>query len=306
MKKIAILGATGYIGKSLAYELSLKNKFEVFLFSRSVKKLEKFLSCSIKKNRFKAFHLKNFNNYRYDVVINCIGIGNSSVLKKTGTDILKITEKFDDLILDYLENSPKTLYINLSSGAVYGDSFDKPIDKNSTLNANKSKSMSPYSMAKVKAEEKHRFSSYLNIVDLRIFSFFSQFIDLKSGFFMADVVKCIKNKETLKTSVDEMVRDYVTTKDLLELIKACMKKPSINDFFDVYSANPISKIDILKYFEKNYGLKYQFTNSSKVSSPTGTKNQYYSKNKKAGNLGYIPKFSSLRGIEREIRKIILK
>jgi hypothetical protein len=37
-----------------------------------------------------------------------------------GSDIFKITEKYDDMVLEYLKLHKETKYFFLSSGAVYG------------------------------------------------------------------------------------------------------------------------------------------------------------------------------------------
>lgn len=308
MKKIAIMGATGYIGKSLIFELSVKKEFEVFLFARSIKKLDTFLKIIKKKDNFKIKHFEKFNNYKYNCIINCIGIGNPKDVKGAGFKLFEITEKFDNLIIDYIKKYPNTIYINLSSGAVYGKNIKEPVNKKtySSININNLDSGDNYSIAKINSEAKHRSLKSLNIVDLRIFSFFSRFIKLDAGYLISDIVSSIKNKKTLITNSENIIRDYIHPENLLNLIKLIIRKNKINDFFDVYSLKPISKFEMLEYFKKNYGLKYQFANNLKISSPTSSKSKYYSNNKKAKNLGYKPNFSSLNGIEYEIKNIVKK
>ena len=83
-----------------------------------------------------------------------------------------------------------------------------------------------------------------------------------------------------------------------------IKEKNINDVFDVYSAKPISKFEMLSYFKRKYGLKYKIKKDPKLNSPTGSKNCYYSENKKAEKIGYKPKFSSLKGMDSEISNIL--
>jgi len=306
MKKIAILGATGYIGKSLVFNLLSEKGVEFFLFARSKNKLNKFLKNIKGERKFKSNHFKKFNNYKYDTIINCVGIGNPSEMKKSGVKIFEITEEFDNLILKYLLLNPKTLYINLSSGAAYGKKIEKPIENNSysTLNINNLDQGDAYSIVKINSEAKHRTLKNLNIVDLRIFSFFSRFLELGPGYLISDIINSIKNKTILITKPENIIRDYINPRDLLDLIKLIIKKRKINDVFDVYSAEPVSKFDLLKYFKKRYDLKYKIKKDPKLDSPTGIKNAYYSKNKKANKLGYKPKFSSLMGIDYEINNLL--
>lgn len=307
MKKIAILGATGYIGKSLTYCLSLKKEFEVFLFARSEKKLNVFLDSIDKRRNFTACNFSKFGNYQYDVVINCIGIGDPKKMKEAGFELFEITEKFDNLILNYLKQYPKTKYINFSSGAVYGKSIGAPINKKSQLilDINNIDQGDCYAVSKINCEAKHRCLIDLNIIDIRLFSFFSRFIELKkTGFLLSHIINAINNKTIFTAVPDDFVRDFINPIDLLNLIKLIIKKEKINDFFDVYSQRPISFFQLLKYFKKKYGLEYKISRNIELISPTGSKNAYYSKNKKAKLLGYQPKYSSMAGIEEEIKYLI--
>jgi len=56
-------------------------------------------------------------------VINCVGIGDPGKLRNEMSSIFRVTERFDNLVLDYLECHPSALYLNMSSGAAYGQDF---------------------------------------------------------------------------------------------------------------------------------------------------------------------------------------
>lgn len=305
MKKIALLGATGYIGKSLAYQLSLENDFNTFLFVRSKDSINKFLTSIQAEKKFNVHTIHEFGIYKYDVVINCIGVGNKSFFEKNFSELFKVTEKFDDIIMEYLEKNPETLYINLSSGAVYGNSFKQPahIGTKAIIDVNATVLDDYYVIAKMNSELKHRSTPHLNIVDLRIFSFFSRFVDLQSGFLISQMIDCIKNKKSFITNRENIIRDYQNTEDLFSFMKILIKKGKINDVFDMYSAKPISKLDLLNFFKNKYGLQYSFSKNIKSNNPVRSRKAYYSENKKASALGYIPKFTSLLGIEKEIKGI---
>lgn len=305
MKRIAILGASGYIGKSLLVEFFLEqNNFKLFLFLRSRSKMKSLVRGVSKDSDYSMHSFDEFNLFDYDVVINCTGIGNPANLKNNPLEIFKVTEEMDNMVIDYLTKKPKTLYINLSSGAVYGDNFKQPLtnETSSIFQVNKLSLYEYYAVAKINAEAKHRAIPNLNIVDLRVFAFFSSFVDIGSSFLMSEIVSCLKNKKVFKTNEDNIIRDYITPKDLFALIKCVIKKRKLNDCFDVYSKKPISKFELLSSLQKKYGLKYVIKNDSKIKSSL-LKKSYYSKNKKAENVGYIPKFSSLSGLEYEISKL---
>lgn len=303
MKKIALLGATGYIGKSLLYEFfDDSEKVELFLFSRSKDKVKVLLKDKPKSLIAKVYSFVEFSLHDYDVVINCTGIGSPVVLNEQPESIFKVTEEIDNMVLAYLSEKPKTLYINLSSGAVYGDNFQKPITKETKTILNINNISEYYSIAKINAEAKHRAIRNLNIVDLRVFAFFSRFVDDSSGFLMSEIINCIKNRKVFKTNNENIVRDYISPKDLFLLIKSVMKKKNINDFFDVYSLKPVKKFELLASLEKKYKLKYSINKASKNVGVL-SKKVYYSKDRKLKKIGYLPKLSSLEGIEVEIDKM---
>ena len=106
------------------------------------------------------------------------------------------------------------------------------------------------------------------------------------------------------TGADNIVRDYIHPKDLFLLLEKCMEQKSINDVFDVYSLRPVSKFEILDFFATNYRLKYKVKDNLKISAITGSKNNYYSNNKRARAIGYVPKFNSLDCIIQESNKIL--
>lgn len=305
MKKIALLGVTGYIGKSLLLEFTQKNNHILHVFSRSRNTLKKSIGKQSKETLYECHTYDDFFAFDYDVVINCTGIGDPSGLHKNKSEIFTVTEEMDRLVMTYLEKNPKTLYINLSSGAVYGDNFKRPLtsETDSVLHINNFSVSEYYAIAKINSEAKHRSFSGLNIVDIRIFAFFSSFVGDDSSFLMSQIANCLKNKKVFETSEDNIIRDYITPKDLYTLLLLIIKKGKINDFFDVYSKKPISKFDLLKSLKKTYGLEYRIKEGS-ATSLQFLKKVYYSKNKKAETLGYTPEFTSLDGIKYEINKMM--
>ncbi len=296
MKKIAILGSTGYIGKSLVYEFSKETEYEVYLFVRSKEKIDSFLrSIGIDKaidNKFRVHTMSEFGLHEYSVVINAAGIGSPAILKKNPEEIFKVTEDLDSLVINYIQNKRDILYINLSSGAVYNAPIENPEPKDY------------YSFAKKKSEDRHRKLSNLNIVDLRVFNFFSRFYDSDAGFLMSDITDSIQCKRQFKTTSSDIVRDFITPEDLLSLIKIVMEQSVINDAFDVYSAKSITKFELLKAMKDKYNLEFVVDDGDQKISPTGTKNEYVPKDMRASILGYSPKYSSLSGIEHELDALV--
>ena len=299
---IAILGCTGHVGKNLIYYFGRETNFELFLFSRDKKRISNCLQrCKI-KDSVSSRTYDEFSKLDYDVIINCIGISDPAKIESEGKLILKLTDDIDSLILEYLKNYPNTKLINFSSGAVYGEEVNSPID-DTTLQKNLQECdiSSPYTIAKIKSEIRHRDLDKLNIVDLRLFSFFSRFMDLNSRFLISEIISSIKQNKKLVTNEFDFYRDYIHPKDLFSLLKKCINKNPINDVFDLYSKKPIGKFELLNSLKDNNGLKYEINPNSGLSSPTGFKKNYYSVSRKAKLLGYEPQYSSIETVVNELK-----
>ena len=306
MKKIAILGASGHIAKSLIYNFKKSGEYDLYLFARSTEKLDNFLKIINYDKKIEKIGLNDFTNKKYDAIINCIGIGDPKKLKDIGPEIFRLTEYYDNFILDYLKDNNSCIYINFSSGAAYGVDFSIPAEnkKCCEININNICNKDNYGIVKLYSEAKHRSHGNFNIVDLRVFAFFSRFIDLNSKYFITELISCIKTKKELLTNNNNIVRDYVHPNDLFNLINTCINLRRINDVFDVYSLKPITKFEILDYFAENYGLIYKIETGIFGENATGIKDNYYSINIKAEDIGYVPNYSSKDCIIDEAKEIL--
>ncbi|OQA53031.1 MAG: NAD dependent epimerase/dehydratase family protein [candidate division WS2 bacterium ADurb.Bin280] len=301
MKTIAILGSSGHIARGLIFELSKSKDFILNLFDLNPDHVKKFLNDnSITSKNIKVYEIKKFIKTENNVVINCIGAGGPKKIKELGAKIQQITEEFDNLIISYIQLKPSRIYINLSSGVVYGG--EGPFREKSSVSLKPNALDNPYQIAKLNAESKHRFLKDLNIVDIRIFSFFSRFVDLESGFLMTDIASAILRKEPIETDDQDFERDFIDIEDLSQLIRIFINQ-RLNLAIDAYSKKPISKSRLVELFAKKYNLKVKIK-SSKNISPTGNKKKYYSLNKKAASLGYKPSYSAIESIEKEMSFII--
>ena len=297
-KSIAILGCTGHVGKNLIYYFGREERFELVLFSRDKKKIKKIVSENHFKNNFTLNNYEEFNESKFDVIINCIGISDPAKIESEEKIIMKLTEDFDQLILDYLKNNSDVKLINFSSGAVYGEEINSPINDTTPFSLN---AHSQYAIAKIQSETRHRNLAEFNIIDLRLFSFFSRFMDLNTRFLISEIISSINQKKKFITNEFDFYRDYIHPEDLFSLLKKCIDKNTINDVFDLYSKKPIGKFDLLDSLRDNFGLQYQVVPNSGFSSPTGFKENYYSKSRKAKLLGYEPQYSSIETIVNEMK-----
>ncbi|MEK3837239.1 MULTISPECIES: NAD-dependent epimerase/dehydratase family protein [unclassified Paenibacillus] len=305
-KTIAILGATGHIAKNLILGLAATQEYELYLFSRSRERMVLFLTENQLQERVKLCEYNEFaRTADYDVIINGVGIGDPQNLVQHPFQVFQITEQYDNLILDYLHKNPAAIYINLSSGAVYGSEFDQPATDGKwlKLDPNHLSAQEFYGITKLNMEAKHRSLSQHRIVDLRVFGIFSAFIDLNSRYLLTDIIHHLRKGEILHTSPDNIVRDYVHPEDLIQLIKLCMREEAGNEVYDVFSLNPAAKFEILDYFADHYGLRYEIEDNSSYNSITGSKNNYYSLNHSATQIGYLPRYTSLQSIQTGYRHL---
>lgn len=306
-KKIAVLGATSHIAKGLIYNFNKKSEeYDLTLFARNIEKTKEF--CN--KEKINTLNIKEFSSFDdgiYDVIINCVGAGTPTKLKELGGEIFEITEKYDNMCIEYINKRVETLYINLSSGAVYGKEFDKAISNETKveIDINNLTGSDFYSLAKINSEAKHRAMDKYNIVDLRVFAYFSRFIDLDGKYLMTEIVNSIKENKVFRTTAVDIVRDYVHPEDFFSLVEKCIEQKKINDVFDVYSLKPVTKFELLKGISESMSFNYEIDGELEFVNATGLKSTYYSENKKAEKIGYRPKYSSMESIKEEI-KIILK
>ncbi|MDD5584506.1 MAG: NAD-dependent epimerase/dehydratase family protein [Candidatus Omnitrophica bacterium] len=309
--KIAIFGANSHIARGLINNFSADREFSLHLYTRFAGKINSFLE-SLRKvpggDRIIHQGYEDVTKYPYDVIINCVGVGTLNKLQGHYADWFTVTEEYDNLAIEYLSDRADTLYISFSSGAVYGREFLAPAEENTTNNIRVNHIMPEdyYAIARLNAEAKHRALNGLKIIDLRVFSYFSRFIDLTDGYFITEILDCILKKRVFVTDSKDFIRDYVHPSDVYSIVKKCIAAGKINTALDVTSARPAAKKEILDYFSLEYDLQYTIGNSLGHTSATGSKNIYYSTYKNAARIGYAPAFSSMDTIKEESKYIIVR
>jgi len=254
---IAIFGASGQIGKCLAYYFRQKTDYTLLLFSRS----------------------ENYLNYKSfqgaDVIINCIGYGTY----KEGYDYTKIfetSEYYDNMIIEYLKKEPESIYINFSSGIVN----KQDIEEDDYL-----------IIMKKYMETKHRAYKDLNIIDIRLYSFFSRWANLDDNYLLQSIVKAVMNKKEFISCGDNLQRNYIHPEDLFDFINLILNVKE-NKAYEVGALEHVYKSEIMGYFMKNYNIKVEYGNNFK--SLTGDKIEYIPK-----FIHNKPKYKSMETIIQE-------
>ena len=303
--KIAILGATSQIAKDLIVSFATKGEKHLYLFARRPDDVRKWLDSVGLSEHYLVDDFSEFDKHEFDAIINFVGVGNPAQTAAMGNSIFNITLQFDEMVLDYLRVHSACRYLFLSSGAVYGLSFNEPATRNTqaTVAINNLSPQEWYGVAKLHAECRHRSYPNLAIIDIRVFNYFSHTQDISDRFLMTDILRAICNKEVLKTSSDYIVRDFLHPSDFYQLVNALLSSPSTNDAVDCYSRAPIDKPNLLAAMQEKFGLRYEITESSGINA-TGVKPHYYSLNTRAADFGYQPSVTSLEGVLQESQEIL--
>jgi len=303
---IAILGATSQIARDLIVSFSADEKVELYLFARRPDEVTKWLASVDLSARYPVAEFAEFAKQEFDAVINFVGVGNPAQAVAMGNTIFEVTQHYDDLVLDYLKTHPSCRYLFLSSGAAYGSGFNEPAtaDTPAVVAINHLVPRDWYGVAKLYAECRHRAHAELAISDLRVFNYFSRSQDLSARFLITDILRAIRDKTILKTSVDPIIRDFLHPADFYQLICRLLTAPAINTVVDCYSRAPIDKSSLLAAMQQTFGLQYEVVGSGVAINATGSKSQYYSVNYRAADFGYRPGLTSLQGIIREASAVL--
>lgn len=308
MTRIAILGGTSHIAKTLVMQLAEDADLAFDLYARQPEALQTFVADLGGGSRFEALALDTFGERPWDVCLNAIGAGDPQRIQDLGGEMLRLTERYDDPILHALEHHPERLYIFLSSGAVYGPGLDKPADEDAHLSLTVNRpDLSPYALSKLHAEAKHRALASLNIVDVRVFAYFSRWMDLQGKFFLAELARALKSGETFRTAPADMIRDTVTPEDFATLVRTILKawtEGPINLALDVYSQAPCGKFELLDAMSEAFDFTYEIDEGFEATAPTGAKPHYASNYRVAETLGYAPTRTSKDGIIKEMKALL--
>lgn len=302
---IAVLGATSQIARDYIAQAARTNALA--LYARDPARVEAWLAGQGLANRCSVAALERFAQGEHRAIINFIGVGDPARAVAMGTGIADATRRWDEAVLGYLQRSPETRYVFLSSGAVYGDSFDAPVDRASSarfpINALGSRHW--YGLAKFAAEVGHRAETEQSIIDLRVFNYVSGTGNIAARFLVTDAARAIRDNCVFETTEQDVTRDYLGPDDLGRLVAASLAAPaSTNTAADAYTRAPITKSALLDLFEREFGLRYRYVDIDAAVNATGAKPHYYSHDRTAGTWGYIPSHDSAETLRIEIAALL--
>jgi nucleoside-diphosphate-sugar epimerase len=286
--RIAILGATGHIGRCLA--LTYAGRHDVTLFARRPDDAAAF--AQRRGLAVDAHPFERFASARFDLVLNAVGYGDAGRIFQADSAIVDVTEHFDRMCIDALARHPDTAYVFLSSGAVHGPEYRSAGDAGDVPRrpTDPDEPGHFYRLAKYEAEARHRARPHLRIADVRIFGFVSHELPLDSELLLAQIFRALYRGEVFATTPRESPRDYVTGDDLVRLVDLWMACGYPGGAYDLLSAAPTSKLRVLDALERRLGLMYRVQGARQAAVPLP---QRLSQHRGAEALRYVPARSSL-------------
>lgn len=297
--RIAVLGATSLIARDLVSRLSLLGRDDLFLFARRPQAVINWLASVGLSERHPVADYGGFSaSMSFDVILNFVGVGNPARLAKMDVSVFDVSRQYDEMALDYLQQHPGCRYVFLSSGAAYGATYEDPVteDTKATCPVNHFQTQDWYGIAKLHAELRHRALINSPIIDIRVFSYASRYMDLSSRYLLADALRSIFENTVLTTSPASIQRDFIHPDDLFELVNAALISDERNTAVDCYSKRPAEKFELLNALSQRFGLRYETLESKSYLIATGMKPQYFSLNRRASAFGYAPKWGSVEGV----------
>jgi nucleoside-diphosphate-sugar epimerase len=287
---IAILGATSHIARDFVTQFRARSEVDLHLYGRDTG----------------SRPYSGLGRDNYSAIINFVGVGDPARAKEMGADIFAVTREFDSLALDYQSRHPRTRYIFLSSGAVYGHGFVEGVSGESLAHipVNDFQPQDYYGVAKLHAEALHR-SRAESVFDIRVFNYISRTVDLSARFLIADMINAVRNGTVFKTTNRPLTRDFLHPADFCQLVECCLAAPADSNMaLDCYSQSPISKEELVALMAGDFGMKVEIVETTNIVNATGEKPNYFSQRRHAAALGYDPRYSSYSAIREEVAAIL--
>jgi len=252
MKKILVIGGTGFIGSHLIKRLKDMKTYNIVSISK--KKQNKKNSNKLKYfyldiRNFRSLKKKLKNNFNFDYVVNLGGYINHS---KTDGDkifnehVICLVNLFKLLSKKRLKN-----FIQIGSSAEYGMS-------NNTSESTRENPLTFYSAGKVAATQISQmlfFNEKIPITVLRFFQVYGP--GQKDDRLIPYVIKsCLKNKKFNLTKC-EQVRDFCYVDDIVNAIILCLKSKNVSgNVYNVSSGSGIKLKLLVKKIKKIIGKGY--------------------------------------------------
>jgi UDP-glucose 4-epimerase len=276
MKKVLVLGGAGFIGSHLITELLNSYEFvDVTSIGRGRADIndERFrhTSCDINLSNLNALYEGKSNSMDYEFIFNCAGTGSVGVAHKTPLDDFRNTPLCVYEILEFIRsNSLKSIFIQVSTAAVYGNSDKLPLCVTDFL--------APVSVYGVNNEIAEKIvAMYANVFGIqstiiRLFSVYGAGLNKQ---LLWDACNKFKVGNSIFFGTGQEIRDWVHVTDAVKtLINAGLhtKKENIPlSIFNGGSGIPRNIDEVISGLAVSYGFEgpISFCGEAKLGDPVG-------------------------------------
>jgi len=282
MKKILLLGGSGFLGKSLIKKLEKKNSLKVMIHNSNLRTTAKKFTGDITQKKTFSDEIRND-----EIIINMTGQISSDI-----SDFIKINLIGGlNLLNSCLEKKVKQIIL-ISSINVYGENLDYPSKETDSLNP-----QTTYGVVKMLTEQLYQnFSEQfgINVTILRLAGIYGP---SKETGFLSQIIKSINNPSISPVAYNNGLQQ----RDLLYIDDAII---GISSAIDMCS----NGFDIINISSgKRYSTKFLVSNIEKIihsnlqinySSKTIDEQCIWADSLKAKNLlGFSPKFDIIFGLK---------
>jgi nucleoside-diphosphate-sugar epimerase len=296
MKKILVIGGTGFIGQHICKKLSKKNSFKVYSLSLNGPRLKKkikgvlYLKQNLLKKKFKI----NLKNKNYDVIINASGYSGNFPSYYKGKNINTTHYKIIKNILNNINTKKKIKLIHLGSSSEYGQN-KSPIKETFQCKPKNTYGKSKFKCSNYILNFRHKNLKY---IIFRLFQVYGE--HQKQDKLIPYVIEKSKKNLEFKVSSGKQIRDYLHVDDLVDAIyKAIFSKKAECKIINLGSGSPVTVkkiINIICSITKTGKPKF---GALKIN-PGESQKIYPSIKRAKAYLNWIPKVKLRSGIKRII------
>lgn len=269
--KIAVTGASGWVGKNLTEALFQKMnkssfKKNVFLYASSTK----LIKINSKINDLEIKNIAEFYNdsikNNFDIVFHCAFIVRDHIEKFGISKYIEFNKQITNIVLNGIKEIKNCKLILFSTGAAapYKKSFSS-----STLKKD------PYGV--LKRQEEIVFNDYIETQVMRIFALSGKYIRKPYRFAISNFILQAKYNKRIKIeSRRKIIRGYINAKDLADLSilialnnSSFKKYPILNAVSDEIELLELAKL-IGKKFDEipvSYNIKKNLSDEVYSASP---------------------------------------
>jgi len=251
MTKILLLGATGFIGKSLLDRLERKNSVKIMIHNSDLQtNVQKFKGNILTKDSF-------FNEIRDDeTIINLLGQITTNESDLVDSNIIGGLNLLNSCIKKKIKQ-----IILISSINVYGENLKMPSKETDPL-----KPKTTYGLVKMITERIYRHFSETNGVNVTIFLAGIYGLEKKNGF-LTQIIKSTRDKTILLDSYNKgrQQRDLLYIDDAVDCITLGINYQHDGfNIFNVSSGNRYSVKKLVSIIEKISNTKISINYNSKI------------------------------------------